>query len=304
MHIHVMGSGAGGGFPQWNCNCANCAKFRQQTLAIAARTQSSIAVSDNGEDWVLINASPDIRQQIASFPALQPARQLRDTAIRSVVLVDAQLDHTTGLLLLREGEKLNVYCTEAVQEDLTNGFPVLPLLQHYCGVNAVTIPIEKHASFKVIGATHLQFEAISLTGKAPPYSPHRQQPQQGDNIALMITDLRNQKSLFYAPGIEIITPEIKDYLARADCVLIDGTFWTEDEMLTAGVGHKLAKEMGHLPQSGDQGMLAILKEFSQARRILIHINNTNPILNSESAEFKILEDNHIEVAYDGMEITL
>lgn len=304
MLIHVMGSGAGGGFPQWNCNCANCTGYRQQTEALTARTQSSIAVSDNGEDWVLINASPDIRQQLANFPAMQPARHLRDTAIKSVVLVDAQLDHTTGLLLLREGEKLNVYCTQAVQEDLSTGFPVFPLLEHYCGVNNFTIPIESQASLKVIGASHLEFLAIPLKGKAPPYSPHRQHPHPGDNIALMITDLRDQKSLFYAPGIETIPVELKPFLERADCILIDGTFWTEDEMITAGVGHKMAKEMGHLPQSGDQGMLEKLKEYAQARRILIHINNTNPILNNQSAEFKVLQDNHIEVAFDGMEIRL
>jgi len=302
MQIHVMGSGAGGGFPQWNCNCTNCRGYRQQTLQTPARTQSSIAISDNGVDWVLINASPDIRQQLASFPAMQPARQLRDTAIKSIVLVDAQLDHTTGLLLLREGEKLNVYCTVAVQEDLTNGFPVLPLLQHYCGVNIQTISPQN--VFSVSGAENLQFEAIALSGKAPPYSPHRQQPQLGDNIALMITDLRNQKSLFYAPGIATITPEVKVYLSRADCILIDGTFWTENEMSEAGVGHKAAKEMGHLPQSGEEGMLVKLKEFDQARRILIHINNTNPILDSNSDAYETLTQNGIEVAFDGMEITL
>src|SRR5437016_8224419 len=118
MYIRVLGSGAGGGFPQWNCNCANCTGYRQETLAISERTQSSIVISENGKDWILINASPDIRHQLASFPAMQPARQLRDTSIKSIILVDAQLDHTTGLLLMREGENLEVYCTSAVQDDL------------------------------------------------------------------------------------------------------------------------------------------------------------------------------------------
>lgn len=304
MQIRVLGSGAGGGFPQWNCNCANCAGYRQQTLAIPERTQSSIAVSENGLDWIIINASPDIRQQLARFPAMQPGGQLRDTAITAIVLVDAQLDHTAGLLLLREGEKLNVYCTAAVQEDLMKDLPIFSLLDHYCGVEVHTIPLENHSTFGVMGATQLRFEAIPLSGKAPPYSPHRQDPQIGDNIALMITDQRNQKSLFYAPGIEKITPELQSYLVKADCILIDGTFWTEDEMISAGVGTKLAQEMGHLPQSGDHGMIMALNEYPQARRILIHINNTNPILNPNSEAFKILTQQGIEVAQDGMEIYL
>ena len=195
-------------------------------------------MSENGIDWILINASPDIRAQLASFPAMQPGRRLRNTAIKAVVLVDAQLDHSTGLLFLREGEKLNVYCTLSVQEDLMRGMPIFPLLQHYCGVEVHTIPLENRSSFAVMGAEYLQFTAIPLSGKAPPYSPHRQDPHLGDNIALMIVDRRTQKSLFYAPGIATITPEIKAYLAKADCILVDGTFWTEDEMITAGVGNK------------------------------------------------------------------
>lgn len=304
MFIRVLGSSAGGGFPQWNCNCQNCDGYRKKTLKIPPRTQSSIAVSDNGIDWILINASPDIRQQFATFPALQPARQLRDTAIQSVILVDAQLDHCTGLLSLREGNKLNLYCTKEVQKDLMTGYPIIPLLEYYCGLNLHTIPIEKNSTYTVIGANHLEFQAITLSGKAPPYSPHRQDPQPGDNIALIIKDKRNDQSVFYAPGIQEITSEIKAYLEQSDCILIDGTFWTEDEMISAGVGTKLAAEMGHLPQSGDNGMINVLKEYPKARRILIHINNTNPILNPHSQAYKILSHEGIEIAYDGMEINL
>jgi pyrroloquinoline quinone biosynthesis protein B len=304
MRIRVLGSGAGGGFPQWNCNCANCDAYRKKTLDIPERTQSSITISENGSDWILINASPDIRAQLARFPAMQPARHLRDTAIKAVVLVDAQIDHCSGLLFLREGEKLPVYCTKAVQEDLTGGLPLFSLLQHYCGTEIHTIPIDKNSSFSIDGASHLEFQAITLSGKAPPYSPHRQMPQPGDNIALMIKDKRHQKSLFYAPGIQDLTNEIHAYLEQADCILIDGTFWTEDEMITAGVGKALAHEMGHCPQSGENGMIEALKQHPNARRILIHINNTNPILNSHSEAFHTLTQNGIEVSFDGMEINL
>jgi pyrroloquinoline quinone biosynthesis protein B len=134
MKIRVLGSGAGGGFPQWNCNCDNCARWRSGELNGAARTQSSIAVSGDGDSWVLLNASPDIRAQIESFPALQPARKRRDTAIAAVLLVDAQVDHTTGLMTLRESdEPLSIYCTRLVHEDLTSGYPLLSVLEHFCG---------------------------------------------------------------------------------------------------------------------------------------------------------------------------
>lgn len=304
MHIRVLGSGAGGGFPQWNCNCANCAGYRQGTLEAKERSQSSIIISENGKDWILINASPDIRQQLANFPALQPARQLRDTSIKSIILVDAQLDHTAGLLFLREGENLAVYCTRAVQDDLTNGFPVFPLLTHYCGVTVHDIPIENQSPFSVKDTKDLQFIAIPLVGKAPPYSSHRQHPQLGDNIGLLITHTKTKKSLFYAPGIAKMTSELKTILAKTDCILIDGTFFTEDEMIVAGVGNKLAQEMGHIPQSGEHGMLTALADFPHTRRILIHINNTNPIINPKSPEFKMLTEKGFELAYDGMEINL
>jgi pyrroloquinoline quinone biosynthesis protein B len=304
MQIRVLGSGAGGGFPQWNCNCPNCAGYRNQSVSMSARTQSSIAVSENGVDWILINASPDIRHQLASCPEMQPARQLRDTAIKSIILVDAQLDHTAGLLFLREAEHLEVYCTAAVKEDLTNGFPVFPLLNHYCGVTVHLISVANDSHFMVNGAPNLQFTSIPLFGKAPPYSPHRQHPVIGDNIGLLITGTQSNSSVFYAPGIEQMTSELKTLLKTVDCILVDGTFWTENEMIDIGVGTKPAKTMGHLPQTGEQGMLSELKKFNQARRILIHINNTNPLLNSDSDAYQQCRENGIEVAYDGMEIHL
>ncbi|MDH3900967.1 MAG: MBL fold metallo-hydrolase, partial [Gammaproteobacteria bacterium] len=181
MKLHVLGSGAGGGFPQWNCNCANCARFRSGELVAKARTQSSITVSADGIDWVLINASPDIREQMAAFPPLQPGRAVRDTGIRGVILMDSQIDHTTGLLTLREGETLDLYCTDRVYEDLTTGFPVLDMLGHYCGVNWHPIPLNGE-SFTIPSTESLVFTAVPLSSKAPPYSPHRKDPRPGDNI--------------------------------------------------------------------------------------------------------------------------
>jgi pyrroloquinoline quinone biosynthesis protein B len=302
MKIHVLGSGAGGGFPQWNCNCENCAGFRAGKLRARARTQSSIAVSGDGENWVLINASPDIRQQLADAPHMQPNRGLRDTAISAVLLIDSQIDHTTGLLTLREGKRLPIYCTSNVEADLTSGFPLFSMLSHYCGVDWQQIQPEGQ-SFTIPEAPGLEFAALPIASAAPPYSPHRQDPHPGDTIALRITDPASGKKLFYAPGLGAHDADTRAWMAESDLLLVDGTFWTEDEMITRGVGTKPAASMGHLPQSGENGMIELLRPMP-ARKVLIHINNTNPILDEDSAERKILADEGIEVAHDGLQLTL
>jgi pyrroloquinoline quinone biosynthesis protein B len=304
MRIRVLGSAAGGGFPQWNCNCRNCEGVRKGSLRAAPRTQSSIAVSAEGLDWVLFNASPDVLAQCRAFAALQPGRSIRDTAIRSIVLSDAQIDHTTGLLMLREGKPLEVYCTDMAREDLTRGHPLFDTLGHYCGVRWHRVPIEPGNQFSVIGAGELSFSAVPLKSKAPPYSPHREAPHDGDNIGLRVRDPRSGRALFYAPGIGEIEPRLSPFLGEADCLLVDGTFWTDDEMIRLGVSHKRARDIGHLPQSGNGGMIEVLKPLAASRKILIHINNTNPILDEDSAERAELERLGIEVAYDGMEVVL
>jgi len=304
MKIRVLGSAAGGGFPQWNCNCRNCDGVRKGTIRARARTQSSIAVSGNGIDWVLFNASPDLLQQYRSFPALQPARAIRDTAIRSIVLMDAQIDHTTGLLMLREGKPLEIYCTDMAREDLTTGNPLFNILGHYCGVHWHQLPTAPGNSFEVIGADGLSFTAVPLKSKAPPYSPHRDNPHEGDNIGMRITDTRTGRSLFYAPGLGEIEPHLRPFLEAAECLMVDGTFWTDDEMIRLGISKKHARDIGHLPQSGTGGMIEVLRPLKAQRKVLIHINNTNPILDEDSPERRALADAGIDVAHDGMDIEL
>jgi pyrroloquinoline quinone biosynthesis protein B len=304
MQVHVLGSGAGGGFPQWNCNCDNCARFRRGEIKARARTQSSIAVSADGADWVLINASPDIRAQIDAFPPFQPARALRDTGICAVLLMDCQIDHTTGLLTLREASApLELYCTDVVHEDLTSGFPVLNMLEHYCRVNWHRLPIDG-SSFSIPNAKTLSFTAVQLSSKAPPYSPHRHDPHPGDNVGLVVSDRATGGTLFYAPGLGKIEEHLKPHMADADCLLVDGTCWTDDEMQRRGVGRKTAAEMGHLYQFGPGGMIEALSEFPNPRKVVIHINNTNPILDEASEERAVLAREGIEVAFDGMNIEL
>lgn len=304
MFVHVMGAAAGGGFPQWNCNCRNCRGVREGTIKATRRTQSSIAVSGDGENWVLFNASPDILTQIAQFPALQPARSERDSAIRAILLMDSQIDHTTGLLMLREGCPHEVYCSDMVHEDLSTGFPLFTMLKHWNGgLNYNPIPLDG-SDFTIQGIDGLQFRAIPVDGKAPPYSPHRHDPHKGDNIGVLITDTRNGKTVFYAPGLGNLTDRTRELMTGSDCLLVDGTFWQEDEMASVGLGNKKAADMGHLPQSGDNGMIEVLRPMQRPRKILIHINNTNPILDEESEQRRRLTDEGIEVAFDGMDIEL
>ncbi|HEY8024287.1 MAG TPA: pyrroloquinoline quinone biosynthesis protein PqqB [Burkholderiaceae bacterium] len=313
MKIIVLGAAAGGGFPQWNCNCNNCSGLRRGTIAAVPRTQSSIAVSSNSRDWVLVNASPDILAQIKATPELQPARAPRDSGIAAVMLTDSQIDHVAGLLMLREGKALPLYCTDSVWQDLSIEFPLTKVLSHYCGVSRHSLAVADFtgnrnardgAATAIPGISDLRFTPIAVKSKAPPYSSRSAGPEPGDNIALIIEHLKTRKMLFYAPGLSEIHPQVEAAMREADCLLIDGTFWAADEMIRAGFSKKSARDMGHLPQSGAGGMIEVLEAVGTKRKVLVHINNTNPILDENSPERAILAQKGIEVAYDGMEIIL
>lgn len=275
--------------------------MRTGAIRATPRTQSSIAVSMDKRRWVLFNTSPDIRAQLEAFPAIQPREGKRDTGITAIVYMDSQLDHTTGLLMLREGCPHQVYCTDSVYGDLTSGFPIFRILESWNG-GITRHRVEFDQSFTIAGIDGLRITPIPLTSKAPPYSPHRDNPHPGDNIGVVIEDLDSNKRVFYAPGLGVVEEHLLPHMRAADCLLVDGTFWREDEMLHAGVGTKPASAMGHLPQSGPGGMIEVLEQFSKPRKILIHINNTNPILDEDSAERAELARHQIEVAYDGMEL--
>ena len=316
VKLRVLGSAAGGGFPQWNCNCRNCAGLRAGTLRARARTQSSIAVraSGNRQDpagrhddssWVLINVSPDILAQLRANPDFQPARSPRDTAICAIVLVDGQVDHTTGLYMLRESTRpWALWCTDAVHEDLTRGNPIIEVLSHYCRIERRRMSLDG-GGFAVEGIPGVRWHALPVAGKPAPYSPNRESPVAGDNVALLMTDGRSRKSLFYAPGLGSIGEATWQAMRSAACVLVDGTFWSDDEMLRLELSSKRARDIGHLAQSGPGGMLEWLGRLPEGtRKILIHINNTNPILDEDSPERAELGRRGIEVAWDGMEIEL
>ncbi|WP_206951981.1 pyrroloquinoline quinone biosynthesis protein PqqB [Trinickia acidisoli] len=305
MLIKVLGSGAGGGLPQWNCNCANCSRARAPTGTLAARTQSSIALSDTGDDWVLINASPDLLAQLRAHPELQPARALRDSGIAAVMLCDAQIDHVTGLVMLRERTTpLPLYATRSVLDDLSGALPLIPLLGHYCGVDEH--PIALGVPFTIAPLTGLRFTAIAIDSAAPPYSPHREAPVIGDNIALVIEDVATAATAFYAPGLARTSESILTAMRSATLVLVDGTFWTDTEMIDLGLSGKRAADMGHLAQcaaNGKPGMLDLLDTLPRTtRKVLIHINNTNPILDPDSDAHAIVRAHGIDLAEDGMQL--
>jgi pyrroloquinoline quinone biosynthesis protein B len=306
VKIRVLGSAAGGGFPQWNCNCRNCSGLRSHTLRALPRTQSSIAVcGTTATAWALVNASPDILVQIKAHAVLQPGRTPRDTAIAGIVLVDGQIDHTTGLFMLRESTApLAVWCTDNARADLTGGNPIFSVLGHYCGIEHHRLPLDG-TSFQVTGVEGVQWRAVAVASKPAPYSPHRAHPQPGDNVALVLRDSASNRSLVYAPGLGSMEPAVWQEMSSAHCVLVDGTCWSDTEMIDMGLSAKRARDMGHLPQSGAGGMLEWLARLpGSTRKILIHVNNTNPILDEDSAERATLTRAGIEVAFDGMEIEL
>ncbi len=303
MVLRVLGSAAGGGFPQWNCNCANCAGVRRGEPGLTARTQSSVAWSRDGQDWLLFNASPDILTQLQRNPELQPARQLRDTGIAAVCLMDAQIDHVTGLLMLRErGQPLELWATPEVLGDIATGFPLVGMLGHYCGVNTHPLALDgSRQRWRFLPGAHAV--PLPLSSKPPPYSPHRQAPRRGDNIGVSLVNESTGGRLFYAPGLGHINAEVWQAMEAASVVLVDGTFWTGEEMIRAGLSQKHALDMGHLPMSGPGGMLEYLAQLPRTtRKVLIHINNTNPMLREGSPQRRTLDAAGVELALDGMDI--
>ncbi len=281
-----------------------CNGVRTGTIDARARTQSSIAVTNDGIDWLLFNTSPDILTQLKASQNLQPARQVRDTGIKSIFLLDSQIDHTTGLLMLRESDTpLKIWCTEQVHEDLTTGNPLFNVLTHYCDIEWHTVtPGETYKS--IPGAKDIRVEVLPLTSNAPPYSPRRDKPLPGDTVGVLMTDELTNKKVFYAPGLGQIEVPVWDAMQVADTVLIDGTMWTDDEMQQAGISKKTARSMGHLPQTGEGGMIEWLDKLTDTRKVLIHINNTNPILDEAGPEYAALKEKGIEVSFDGMSLEI
>jgi pyrroloquinoline quinone biosynthesis protein B len=292
VKVRILGSAAGGGVPQWNCNCPNCRAARTAKFSNLRRTQSSIAVSADDKNWILFNTSPDLCSQIAAFPSLtRGGKKLRNTNIAAIALTDGELDHVTGLLSLRENKKLRLVCTKTVEELLTKKFPLLPVLKNYCDVRVSNFPIR---------VASLQISALDFGSKSPPYAPRLK--CRGLVVGLRIESAK--KSLAYLPCLPAISVEVEKFIAGCDCILVDGTFWSEREMVSLGLTKRSAADMGHVPISGLHGTLAWLQPLKIPRKIYTHINNTNPILKKNSHEQKMVARAGVEISCDGTDIRL
>jgi pyrroloquinoline quinone biosynthesis protein B len=304
MRVRLLGTAAGGGVPQWNCNCRICGEARAGTGRVRVRTQSSVAISTDERHWFLLNASPDLRGQIEAFPPLQPpAGQMRGSPIQGVLLTNADLDHTLGMLLLREGEKLPVHATESVRLALTeeNGFA--DVMSAFCGVQWVHPPSQLSPLLNRDGSeTGLVYRFISLGGRPPKFA---KRSLSGPNhvVGYLFVDKKTEGRLLYLPDVPALNDEVKDVLKHCDVLLFDGTFCSEDEMRQRGVGEQTACQMGHLPILGPNGSLQMLEKLKVKNRIYIHINNTNLTLLEGSDERARVEAAGCVVGEDGMELS-
>jgi len=292
MQVRVLGAAAGGGFPQWNCRCPNCRKARSGSRDVVPRTQECVAVSVDDERWALLNASPEIRSQIESFPGLHP-REPRHSPIAGIILTNGDLDHCLGLLSLRESHPLTVYATSAVQRGFMAGNVLYGTLERFPG-QVTWRPVEGEL------CAGLSAKAIPTPGKPPIHLERCAAFDLEENIGVVLHDQRFGKRLAYFSAAAAITPAMRDAMNWADCVFFDGTFWSNDELITLGVGTKRADGMAHVPVAETLAALNGLR----ARKIFIHINNTNPMLDHASAERKLAENAGWEIAYDGMEFSL
>jgi pyrroloquinoline quinone biosynthesis protein B len=298
VRVRILGSAAGGGFPQWNCRCPTCEAARTGTAA-RPRTQSSLAIRGAAGPWFLANASPDLRQQLEALPA-GPAEGVRAAPVAGVLLTDAEIDHTAGLLLLREsGSPIRVYGSDAVRGALTDGYPVLPVLGAYCGVDWRTL--EPGRPLAIEGSS-LDVEWFAAGGDAPRYLAAS--GAEVEASGLVFRDRSTGGALTYLPGLARLDDDVLRRLAASDVVLVDGTFWRDDELARLGISGRTARQMGHVPLSGAGGTLEALARLERPRVILVHINNTNPVLLERSPERDAVLRAGVEVADDGLEVDL
>lgn len=304
MRVRVLGSAAGGGFPQWNCNCVNCHGFRSGTVRAQARTQSSLALSADGQRWYLLNASPDIRQQINTSPCLSPRAVPRDTPIQAVLLTNGEIDHITGLLSLRESQPLCIYSTAQVQQWVleTNSVFRGLLRAPTSSVWKIVRSAERQEIVGIDGKNSgLCYEAFLVPGKPPAYLTGLVAESAEATIAYKIIDAVSQRSLVYLPAIKHIDSGVMAMLESCDCFFFDGTCWSDDELVLLGLSQKTSLSMGHVPISGLTGSMVQLARLQRARKIYTHMNNTNPLLLEESPERQIVAEAGWNVAFDGME---
>jgi pyrroloquinoline quinone biosynthesis protein B len=310
MRITVLGSGAGGGFPQWNCACTNCSRLRAGQLKCEPRSQAQVSVFPSIEQCYLLNASPDLRSQILSTPLLAPAQAPRHTPIAGVLLTSADVDSVAGLLHLREFHPLHIYATLSVRRILQEENRIFRVLDRATPPSTWhDVPLDTWFPLGPVnssgGEQSLRCRMVPLGSTYPDYVSEdlRRSLSRGEAVIGLVL-AQGTKQLFYAPAFPGRSDEWKDWARSSDLCLLDGTFWDDNELISAGVGSKTAREIGHVPLSEAGGLLEQFDSSKRGRRVLIHINNTNPILNEESPESREVQDAGWEIAYDGMELEL
>ena len=307
MLIRVLGSAAGGGFPQWNCGCPNCRGVRDGKLRAAARSQECVAVAaDGAASYVLLNCSPEIRAQVESFPGLHP-RGPRHSPIAAILLTNGDLDHCLGLLSLRESHPLVVYATETVRRGFTEDNVLYRTLERFPGQVAWRV-MKAGRDEDIVDVdgrpSGLTAEAVIVPGKAPVHLERSRPADPEDSVGFRIRETASGRVLAYFSGVGAVSSQVRQALTDADAVFFDGTFWSADELPALGLGTKRAEDMAHVPVSGAGGSLAQLADVRAGRRIYIHLNNTNPLLRDDSPERQTAAAAGWEVAWDGMEVRL
>jgi pyrroloquinoline quinone biosynthesis protein B len=310
MRVKVLGSAAGGGFPQWNCNCPNCSALRNGSLKAQARTQAQIVVSPDPANWFLLNASPDLRQQLLAIPDLAPSAKKPSSPIATILLTSADVDCVMGLLHLREFQPLHIYSTPAVRRILTEENSIFRVLTRSNPPVRWEI-LQPHRLFPLVPPSALGkkdgffCKAIPLSGGFPDYVGdslrHSLSPEEA---VIGIQFMHKEKRFFYAPSLSGIGDEWCRFVDESELALLDGTFWKDDELIASKRSRKSAREMGHIPLSGPHGLLSQPFRIGKTRRVLIHLNNTNPVLNEASTEHRAVREAGFEIAYDGMEFEL
>lgn len=310
MIIKVLGSAAGGGFPQWNCNCHNCTAVRAGKPGFSARTQSSLAVSRDGKDWALFNASPDLREQISKTPELwpDPAQGHRHSPIRAVVLTNGDVDHMAGLINLREAQPYSIYGTDRVLGTIADN-SIFQILNDEI-VPRVLLPLNTPMTLQGADVDlGLTVEAFPVPGKIALYLEDASAgedfgTQEGDTIGVKVSDPATGKTFFYIPGCATIDEPLAARLGGASVVFFDGTLYTNNEMIEQGLMPKTGARMGHINMSGPDGSIAAFSKLGVGRLIYVHINNSNPALDDNSEERKAIDSAGWEVGFDGMEVRL
>ncbi len=309
LKILILGSAAGGGSPQWNCNSDVSKAVRSKENGTSPRTQSSIAVTANDSEWFLFNASPDLGSQILANRQMHPKKNLRHSPISGVVLTNGDVDHVAGLLTLRERQNLAVYAHQRVHSVLKENSIFNVLNPDYVDRREMKMNRKFELKNKNGHGVGLEIEAFEVPGKIALWLEDESKGQDfgtedGDTIGLKISSINEKESFYYIPACAKMTNDLASRIKGSSIVLFDGTLWTNDEMASSKVGEKTGQRMGHMNNSGDDGSIEAFKNLDVKRKIFIHINTTNPILLENSKERKIVEENGWEVSYDGMEINV